>query len=37
MRDMEFTEETGIKVLQCSSVNLKEDLDGLAARLNYVI
>ena len=27
----EFTEETGIKVLQCSSVNLKEDLDGLAA------
>ena len=26
-----FTEETGIKVLQCSSVNLKEDLDGLAA------
>ena len=27
----EFTEETGIKVLQCSSVNLKEDLDGLGA------
>ena len=31
VRRYEFTEETGIKVLQCSSVNLKEDLDGLAA------
>ena len=27
----EFTKSTGIEVLQCSSVNLKEDLDGLAA------
>ena len=26
-----FTKETGIEVLQCSSVNLKEDLDGLGA------
>ena len=26
-----FTKTTGIEVLQCSSVNLKEDLDGLAA------
>ena len=26
-----FTKGTGIEVLQCSSVNLKEDLDGLGA------
>ena len=26
-----FTKGTGIDVLQCSSVNLKEDLDGLGA------
>ena len=27
----EFKKNTGIEVLQCSSINLKEDLDGLAA------
>ena len=27
----EFKEETGIEVLQCSSVDNREDLDGLAA------
>ena len=26
-----FTEETGIEVVQCASVNNREDLDGLAA------
>ena len=27
----EFEEETGIKIVQCSSVDNREDLDGLAA------
>ena len=27
----EFKEETGIEVLQCSSIDNKEDIDGLAA------
>ena len=31
MRIREFKKNTGIEVLQCSSINLKEDLDGLAA------
>ena len=30
----EFKEKTGIEVLQCASVDNREDLDGLAALIN---
>ena len=33
----EFKEETGIDVVQCASVDNREDLDGLAALIEVVI